>query len=114
MDTNFAARILALPESVRAALATVEGPGWYLSRRDGQTDLHDIASYAHLEPMGQRGAGFTDAWWSANPARAVAVALGIDLWSAHSKLGVALPFKGGDDHAAALAIIEAHVARSAP
>ena len=112
MDTNFAARILALPESVRAALATVEGPGWYLSRRDGQTALHDIASYAYPEPMGQRGAGFTDAWWSASMAWSVAAVTGWSLSACYAIIAVRLQAGESDDHAAALAIIEAHIAHA--
>lgn len=104
MDTNFAARILALPESVRAALATVEGPGWRISRTG-----HAIAQPSP-DPH-ELMAGY--AWWSVNPARAVAVVTGWSFSACYTIIAVRLQAGESDDHAAALAIIEAHVARSA-
>lgn len=114
MDENLAARILLLPESVRATLATVEGSGWYVSRRNGDTILHDYASYAHPEPMGQRGAGFTDAWWPADPVASVAAVLGCSMFVALGQLRHEVGYWQDDVHAAALAIIEQRVAAAVP
>lgn len=120
MDSRLAPRLLALPPTVRATLAGVPGPGWYVSRRDGATALHDSASYVHPEPLGQRGAGFTEAWFPANPAAAVAAVLDCTLAAAHESLMAWLdnhediehPNAPGLDSDAALSIIEAHAARS--
>lgn len=97
-------RILALPADVRAALARVDGPGWRVYKdHKGRTPA----------PYGCGTVRETcdwpeHAWWPGNPAASVAAVLGISIWHAHQR--IALDGSAGGDHAAALAIIEAHVA----
>lgn len=106
MNEDIAARILRLPESARAVLATVDGPGWVIySVESGPFPCATVG--------GKMLVADGSAWWPANPARAVAAVLGCPLTTAHLRLAnldFALP---DDDHAAALSIIEAHVAESA-
>ena len=108
MDTNFAARILALPESVRAALATVEGPGW-LILPPWTVGVGSSFSLTNQPPG--LGAFVGSAWWPANPSRAVAVVLGCPLFIAYQRVSAWLPTSGGDDHAVALKIIEDRAGR---
>ena len=108
MDTNFAARILALPESVRAALATVEGPGWYVV----PGERGPVWSPYGEMPYADRALHLGSAWWPANPARAVAVVTMYPVGKAHDLLYGQWCRGESDDHAAALSIIDAHVARA--
>lgn len=104
---SLAPRILALPADVRAALAGVDGPGWWFSRRESTWHLCDLDIKCRDAVA-----------WPANPAQAVAAVLyppdsplhAYSLYHAHELLRARLA-DNNDDHAAALAIIEAHVAR---
>lgn len=104
MDTNFAARILALPESVRAALATVEGPGWFLRAR--VVEGAPYASWLRLKVPRLLLVG--DAWWPSNPVDSVAAVLGCSTFVALGRLRHEVGYWRDDVHAAALAIIEQH------
>lgn len=111
MTHDLATRILALPESVRANLATVEGPGWEIARG---MDTYWVVRAG-------RDTSVRGGWWPANPARAVAAVTGDGLWLAHQEISNWLYAQynsalgtPNDDHAAALAIIEAHVTRARP
>jgi len=97
-----AQRVLALPDDVRATLATVPGPGWRISAFGAPPVLK----------LRYTGTGWT--WWPANPAAAVAACMApMSLTAAYSMLVRELLDGADDDHAAALSIIEAHVARGA-
>lgn len=118
MDSRLAPRLLALPPTVRAALAGVPGPGWLASRHiDG--DLI-VGPWPGLPTGFDDRADEEDAWWPASPAAAVAAVLDCTLAAAHESLMAWLdnhediehPNAPGLDLDAALSIIEAHVARS--
>lgn len=98
---QLAPRILALPADIRAALAGVGGPGWMIRQRDGEILPMGRVSLAHLS------AGWD--FWPANPAASVAAVLDTTIWHAHMLIGEYWP-ACVNDHAAALSIIEAHVA----
>lgn len=121
MTPALAARLLALPPTVRATLAGVPGPGWGI-----------VPGYGRGEPVAETAscygesialvvfAGSPWAWWPANPAAAVAAVLDCTLAAAHESLMAWLdnhediehPNAPGLDSDAALSIIEAHAARS--
>lgn len=115
MILTLAHRILALPADVRETLSKVPGPGWEVTRGAflgggyGTTETRQLA---------RCGADVSDryAWWPANPAAAVAAVLRIPLWDAHRRVYEACTRDEGDDgndHAAAMEVIEAHL-RSRP
>ena len=104
-------RLLALPPDARALLAGVEGPGWYVWESGRAPTLLECRLDAQMAAV----------WWPANPAAAVAAVLyppghplhDRGLYHAHELLRVRL-VDGGDDHEAALSIIEAAVAARSP
>lgn len=114
MDQTLADRIRALPEAVRAKLATVAGPGWALAP-DGTPYLHAAPKLADV------------AWWPADYPAAIAAVKGWDLSTTFEALEVharCCPEKTGAELAldiitytdaaedAAVALIEARAARS--
>ena len=106
MNPQLSPRLLALPPDVRATLAGVEGPGWQALSRGVAVPFTSYANVPHnFGPP---------AWFPANPAAAVAAVLGVDLWEAHFSLSGEMDYADTDDHAAALSIIEAHVASRSP
>ena len=120
MIATLAPRILNLPDDVRAALARVDGPGWEITRG---AFLGGSYGPTETRPLARCGANVSDryAWWPGNPAASVAAVLyppgsplhAYGLYHAHELLRVRLA-DNNDDHAAALSIIEAHVATRGP
>lgn len=104
MTPDLVARILRLPEPIRAKLATVEGSGWMISPR-GNALLQAASDPPLID-------GYT--WWSANPAASVAAVTSMPSWWAHQQIGNWLYDRepDADDHEAAICIIEARAARS--
>ena len=106
---DLAPRLLALPRDVRAALARVEGPGF---------DVHPVRGSALACSHVSLSASVA-AWWPANPAQAVAAVLGCSIRAAYlhvygRMVDASDPSEPDDDHAAALTLIEAHVASRSP
>lgn len=120
MRPDLSPRLLALPPDVRAALAGVDGPGWQVryaprwARQMGSPPI-DVLALGWISSEHTR-AGW--AWWPASPAASVAAVLyppgsplhTLGLYYAHGLLQTRLADGDGDDHVAALSIIEAHVA----
>lgn len=113
MISPLAPRILNLPADVRAALARVDGPGWILyadnvSKRDPNPRIAvSVGESKRLKDIYYPRKVF----FPANPAASVAAVLGIAPCDAHQLLA---DHAIGYDHAAALSIIEAHVANRGP
>jgi hypothetical protein len=100
--------VLALPAATRRALSVVPGPGWriYDNTSSGTPDC-----YIRTDSEGRPPSDLT-AWWPANPAAAVRAVLRIPPWDAHRRIYEACTRDegdDGDDHAAALWVIEGHV-----
>jgi hypothetical protein len=102
LRSDLSPRLLALPADIRATLAGVEGPGWVVYH-----DRHKPFPCATVG--GKMCIDEGSAWFPANPAAAVAAVLGYDLRRSHERLADWLDAHGGDDHVAALSIIEAAV-----
>lgn len=122
--SELAPRILNLPDDIRAALARVDGPGWLISNGHHPKPIVVTAhgAFADMEPLLPGLVGRGDwAWWSGNPAAAVAAVLcppgsplhAYSLYYAHGLLRGRL-VGHNDDHAAALTIIEGYVAGRGP
>ena len=99
---SLAPRILALPADVRRALARVDGPGWAICRIAG------VPTVGARTAPSRTSDRYGEAFWPANPAAAVVAVTGVSIWYAHQI--IALDGSAGGDVAAALSIIEAHVA----
>lgn len=104
MITTLAPRIFALPADVRFALARVDGPGWAMCRIVGVPVVSVRTAPSRTSDR------YGEAFWSANPAASVAAVTGWPVGKAHELLHDAWCRGESDDHAAALSIVEAHVA----
>lgn len=114
MTPALAIRVLALPLAVREELSSVPGPGWEVTRG---AFLGGKYGTTEARPLAQCGADMSDryAWWPANPAAALVAVLQIPLWGAHRRIYEACERSegdSGDDHAAALSLIEASLGGS--
>ena len=99
-------RVQALPAAAREALWSVPGPGWVVrpsgavGARNERPDADWRKSLSGWE------------WWPANPAAALVAVLDYDLRRAHERITDWIDAHGGDDHAAALGLIEASLGGS--
>lgn len=112
LPPDFCRRVLGLPADTRATLAAVPGPGWHVVQAVGTYDrptADPAAKAAGTEPPWPSD---LTAWWPANPAAAVRAVLRNPPWDAHRRIYEACTRDegdDGDDHAAALWVIEGHV-----
>jgi hypothetical protein len=111
LPPDFCRRVLGLPADTRATLAAVPGPGWEVTRG---AFLGGGYGTTETRPLARCGADVSDryAWWPANPADAVCAVLRIPPWDAHRRIYEACTRDegdDGDDHAAAMEVIEGHV-----